>query len=49
MLFERNPIEDRDFTEGIATTIYNNLKSKSNVKTINNLHDLFNFIESMEE
>ncbi len=49
VLFERNPIEDRDFTEGIATTIYNNLKSKSNVKTTNNLHDLFKFIESMEE
>ena len=43
IIIEKTPIENRDFTEGIATKIYNDIKSKKKVKTVNDLQDLFNF------
>ncbi|NHI94968.1 MAG: ABC transporter ATP-binding protein [Candidatus Lokiarchaeota archaeon] len=43
IIYERDSIENRDYTNGIATKIYNEIKNKKNVKTVNNLNDIFNF------
>ncbi|MBN1215580.1 MAG: ABC transporter ATP-binding protein [Candidatus Lokiarchaeota archaeon] len=40
IVFEKNPIEERDYTNGLATKIYNRLKKKDNVIVVNNLEDL---------
>lgn len=46
IIFEKKAIEERDFTGGVATKIYNKIKNKNKVKTVYNLQDLFNLIES---
>ena len=43
IIFEKTSIKERDYTGGIATVIYNKIKNKKNVRTVNNLRDLFNF------
>ncbi|MFX1293804.1 MAG: ABC transporter ATP-binding protein [Promethearchaeota archaeon] len=43
IVFEKDSIEERDYTDGMATIIYNKIKNKKNVRTVNNLQDLFNF------
>ena len=43
IVFEKDSIEERDYTGGIATIIYNKIKNKKNVRTVKNLQDLFNF------
>ncbi len=47
--YEKRKIEERDFTEGIATKIYNKLISKPNVVTINDLQELLKLIQNYEE
>ena len=43
IIFEKDPIKTRDFTNGKATEIYNKIKMKSNVKVINNIEKIFDF------
>ncbi|MFW9971423.1 MAG: ABC transporter ATP-binding protein, partial [Candidatus Odinarchaeota archaeon] len=43
IIFEKTSIKERDYTGGMAIIIYNKIKKKKNVRTINNLQDLFNF------
>ncbi|MFX1260053.1 MAG: ABC transporter ATP-binding protein [Promethearchaeota archaeon] len=43
IIFEKDQIEVRDFTDGIATKIYKEIKKKKNVKTVHNIEELFNF------
>ncbi|MFX1364326.1 MAG: ABC transporter ATP-binding protein [Promethearchaeota archaeon] len=41
IIYELEPIENRDFTGGLATNVYLNLINKSNVMVVNNLETLF--------
>ena len=43
IVIERNPIEERDFTDGFASKIYNKIKTKKNVKVIKNFQELCDF------
>ena len=43
IVIERNPIEERDFTGGFASKIYNKIKTKKNVKVIKNFQELCDF------
>ncbi|MFX1558240.1 MAG: ABC transporter ATP-binding protein [Promethearchaeota archaeon] len=44
IILEENPIEERDYTEGIASKIYNTIKKKKNVKIVKNLRSIFELI-----
>ncbi len=41
IVIEKNPIEERDFTDGFATNIYKTIKRKKNVKVISSLYEIF--------
>ena len=43
IVIERNPIEERDFTDGFASKIYNKIKTKKNAKVIKNFQELCDF------
>ncbi|MHA1718059.1 MAG: ABC transporter ATP-binding protein [Promethearchaeota archaeon] len=40
IILEENPIEERDFTKGLATDLYNELKKKTHVYVISDLKEL---------
>lgn len=44
IILEKTPIEQRDFTKGNATKIYNQLKTKKNVMVVENVQEVINFI-----
>ena len=44
IIFEKDPIEKRDYTNGLATKIYNELKKKDNVRIVNNLKELIKIV-----
>ncbi len=46
LILEKNPIEGRDYTGGIAATIYNDLKKKENVKVVSSLNEIFEYINA---
>ncbi|MFW9987919.1 MAG: ABC transporter ATP-binding protein [Candidatus Odinarchaeota archaeon] len=45
IVIEKNTIEERDYTNGIATSIYNQLIKKKSVKVINNIEELIPTIQ----
>ncbi len=48
IIHEITSIKERDFTGGLATKLYNEIKNKKNVKVINDSQKLIKIIESME-
>lgn len=44
IIYEGEPIEERDFTGGFATEIYNELKNKSNVEVMYRIEDIIKSI-----
>ncbi|OGN89919.1 MAG: hypothetical protein A2Y88_10900 [Chloroflexi bacterium RBG_13_48_10] len=45
IILEKTPIETRDFTEGMASEIYNRIKSKTNVKVVKSVPEIMNLID----
>ncbi len=45
IILEKTPIEGRDFTMGKASEIYNRIKSKKNVKVVENVQEVIDIIE----
>ncbi|MFX1317364.1 MAG: ABC transporter ATP-binding protein, partial [Promethearchaeota archaeon] len=45
IVIEKTPIDQRDFTNGIATSIYNQLIKEKRVKIINNTEELIPIIQ----
>ncbi len=48
IIFEEDPITQRDFTGGMAAELYNRIKKKKNVRVVNNLKEFLNLIETLE-
>jgi iron complex transport system ATP-binding protein len=48
IIYEKDSIEERDFTDGIATEIYNEIKKKKNVIIVKTLKSLFEIIKNYE-
>lgn len=46
IIFEETPIELRDFTDGDASKIYEELKKRSNVQVISEINEIFQLIKS---
>jgi len=44
LIFEKTSIEERDYTSGLATDLYYKIMNEKNVKVVNHLEDLLNFI-----
>ncbi len=44
IILEKTPIEKRDFTKGKATEIYNQIKSKKNVKVVESVQEVMKLI-----
>ncbi len=45
IIFEKDPIDKRDYTGGLATKIYKKLKGKDNVRTVFSIKELFKILQ----